>query len=118
MNEPPGESVQQAEPAKSSLLSSAEGRLLLAGVGIAFAYTLWLVVMTVMYPELSQVLIGMTATAVLFGRAAGMAFGYSVGCGHGAVVAVARPRSVRRGHSTAAPDDRRPDRRHVAEGVV
>jgi uncharacterized membrane protein len=69
-------------------LSSAEGRLLLAGVGIASAYTLWLVVMTVVRPEQSQELIGMTATAVLFGRAAGMAFGYSVGCDHETVIVV------------------------------
>lgn len=71
-----------------TLLSSSEGRLLLAGVALAFIYTFWLGVRLLFSPEQSQVLIGMTATQILFGRAAGMAFGYSLGLRHGTVIPV------------------------------
>ena len=71
---------------KVTLLHTPEGRLLLAGIGIAFMYTLWLGVKLLVSPEESQLLIGMTATQVLFGRAAGMAFGYSMGFGHWTVI--------------------------------
>ncbi len=73
---------------KVTLLHTPEGRLLLVGVGIAFMYTFWLGVKLLVSPEVSQLLIGMTATHVLFGRAAGMAFGYSMGFGHSTVIPV------------------------------
>ena len=73
---------------KVTLLYTPEGRLLLAGVGIAFMYTFWLGVKLLVSPEESQLLIGMTATHILFGRAAGMAFGYSMGFGHSTVIPV------------------------------
>lgn len=73
---------------KVTLLRTPEGRLLLAGIGLAFMYTLWLGVKLLVSPEESQLLIGMTATHILFGRAAGMAFGYSMGFGHGTVIPV------------------------------
>ena len=62
-----------------SLLKSSEGRLLLAGVSTAVLFTIWLGVKLFLSPQDSQVYIGMTATHVLFGRAAGIAFGYSLG---------------------------------------
>ena len=62
---------------KVTLLNSSEGRLLLFGVALAFVYTFWLGVKVLLSPEKSQVLIGMTATHIMFGRAAGMAFGFS-----------------------------------------
>ena len=34
-------------------------------------------------PLEAQVVVAMTATHILFGRAAGMSFGYAVGLGHG-----------------------------------
>jgi uncharacterized membrane protein len=61
---------------------------LLAGVGLAFTYTGWLAFRLLWSPEESQVLIGMTATAVVFGRAAGLAFGYSAGLGPATVVLI------------------------------
>jgi uncharacterized membrane protein len=60
------------------LLASPEGQVLLLGAALVFAYTLWLVYKLLWSPAESQALIGMTATAVVFGRAAGLAFGYSV----------------------------------------
>jgi uncharacterized membrane protein len=73
---------------KVTLLHTPEGRLFLFGVGVAFLYTFWLGIKLLVSPEESQVLIGMTATQILFGRAAGMAFGYSMGFGHGMVIPV------------------------------
>lgn len=79
---------QQKPKLKASLLTCAEGRLLLTGVAIAFMYILWLGMKLLFSPEASQVLIGMTATQIMFGRAAGMAFGYSLGLGHSTVITV------------------------------
>ncbi|MBN1360665.1 MAG: small multi-drug export protein [Sedimentisphaerales bacterium] len=60
-----------------SLFSNSEGRVLLLGVALVFAYTLWLGFELLWSPAEAQILIGATATAVVFGRAAGLAFGYS-----------------------------------------
>ncbi len=79
---------QQRDPLKVTLLTSPEGRLLLIGVALAFIYAFWLGVKLLFSPEESQVFVGMTATGIMFGRAAGMAFGYSLGLGHGAVIPI------------------------------
>ncbi len=71
-----------------TLFSSPEGRVLLFGAGLAFLYAFWLGVKLLFSPEESQVLIGMTATGVMFGRAAAMAFGYSLGLKHATVIPV------------------------------
>lgn len=71
-----------------TLLSGPEGRLLLAAVALAFVYTAWLAFKVLTSPEESQILIGMTATTLVFGRAAGLAYGYSVGLGHGMVLPI------------------------------
>ena len=73
---------------KQTLFSSPEGRVLLTGAGLAFLYSFWLGVRLLLAPEESQVLIGMTATAIMFGRAAAMAFGYSLGLKHTTVIPV------------------------------
>ncbi|TNF98961.1 MAG: hypothetical protein EP297_06825, partial [Gammaproteobacteria bacterium] len=64
------------------LLSTPEGGVLLAGLvlsvlGVAGLGFIWL-----FSPTFSQVLVAMTATNVLFGRAAAMSFGYAVGLDH------------------------------------
>jgi len=71
-----------------TLLAGPEGRLLLIAVALAFMYTLWLGYQVLIQPDESQILIGMTATTLVFGRAAAMAYGYSVGLGHAKVVVV------------------------------
>jgi uncharacterized membrane protein len=63
---------------RETLLTSPEGRVLLIGVALAFLYTLWLGFELFNSPERAQILIGMTATDIMFGRAAAMAFGYSL----------------------------------------
>ena len=79
---------EQKNQLKVTLLTSPEGRLLLTGVALAFTCTLWLGVKLLASPQDSQVLVGMTATQILFGRAAGMAFGYSLGLGHKTVIPI------------------------------
>lgn len=71
-----------------ALLASAEGRILLIGVGIALAHAVWLGIELLVSPARAQLLIGMTATELMFGRAAGLAFGYSLGLGLATVIAI------------------------------
>jgi uncharacterized membrane protein len=85
VNESNSERVNQL---KAGFLAIAEGRLLLAGVALALIYTFWLGAKFLMSPDESQILIGMTATEIMFGRAASMAFGYSLGLGHITVIPV------------------------------
>jgi uncharacterized membrane protein len=73
---------------KAGFLAIAEGRLLLAGVALALIYTFWLGIKFLISPDESQILIGMNATEIMFGRAAGMAFGYSQGLEHITVIPV------------------------------
>ncbi len=79
---------EQRNQFKATLLTSSEGRLLLLGVALAFMYTFWLGIKLLFSPEESQVLIGMTATEIMFGRAAAMAFGYSLALGHSTVIPI------------------------------
>ncbi|MHC4499494.1 MAG: hypothetical protein ACYS21_10325, partial [Planctomycetota bacterium] len=73
---------------KVTLLGSSEGRLFLTGIALALAYTLWLSIKVLSPPDDSQILVGMTATGITFGRAASMAFGYSLGLGHKTVIPI------------------------------
>ena len=79
---------QQKKQLKSTLIASSEGCLLLSGIALALIYTFWLGIKLLLSPDDSQVLIGITATAIIFGRAAGLAFGYSIGMGHGTVITI------------------------------
>jgi len=73
---------------RQSLLSSGEGRLLLVGAGAAFLYTLWLGWQMLFVPDRAQIFVGMTAIQILFGRAACMAFGYSLGVDNNTVISI------------------------------
>jgi len=79
---------EQRNQLKVTLLASSEGRLLLIGVTLAFLYTFWLGIKLLLSPDESQVLIGITATELMFGRAAAMAFGYTLGLGHSTVIPI------------------------------
>jgi uncharacterized membrane protein len=79
---------QQKSLMRMNLLTSSEGCLLLIGVSGAFIYTFWLAIELLFSPEQAQVLIGVTSTAIIFGRAAGMAFGYSLGLGPGTIIPI------------------------------
>ena len=80
--------VNKKNQLKETLLTSPEGRILILGVALAFLYTLWLVFKFINSPEEAQILIGMTATDIMFGRAAAMTFGYSLFLGHTLVIKV------------------------------
>ena len=79
---------QQKNQLKATLLTSSEGRLLLIGAALAFIYIFWLGLKLLFSPEESQLLIGMTATEIMFGRAAAMAFGYSLDLRHSTVIPI------------------------------
>ena len=79
---------KQSDLLKGTLLTSSEGRLLLVGAILAFIYIFWLGIKLLFSPEESQLLIGITATGLLFGRATAMAFGYTLGMGHRIVIPI------------------------------
>ena len=59
------------------LLATSEGRILEIGLIIALLFITVLGVGYIYYQEKAHVFIGMSATNILFGRAAGISFGYS-----------------------------------------
>ena len=79
---------EQRNQLKATILTDSEGRLLLIGIAASFIYTAWLLVKLLLAPEDFQLLVGITATGIIFGRAAAMTFGYSLGMGHGTVITV------------------------------
>ncbi len=83
-----GQGSDEKNELKATLLHSPEGRLLLVGVVLALGYTFWLGIMVLISPQDSQILVGITATQIMFGRAASMAFGYSLGMGNRIVIPV------------------------------
>ena len=86
---PPGDTnSQQKNQLKETLLTSPEGRLLLTGVVLALTYTFWLGLKLLFTPDESQLLVAITATQLMFGRAAAMAFGYSLDLGHKTVIPI------------------------------
>ncbi len=87
--QPAGDSSsQQPKRLRATLLASPEGRILLVGATLAFAYIFWLGVKLLLSPDEFQVLTGMTAMNIMFGRAAAMAFGYSLYLGHTKVIPI------------------------------
>jgi uncharacterized membrane protein len=80
--------AEQRRLLKITLLNTSEGSVFLAGVTLSLIYTAWLAAKFVFTPESAQILIGMTAVEVMFGRAAGMAFGYGQKLGHSTVIPI------------------------------
>ena len=69
-----------------TLLASPEGRILVTGIAAAAIYWVWLFVELIASPKEGQLLMTMTVIDTFAGRAAAMAFGYSVGLGKPAVI--------------------------------
>lgn len=61
------------------LILYVEGRIFLCGLGLSFVYLIWLGFVSVFSPELVHIYVSMTATNIIFGRAAGMSLGYTMG---------------------------------------
>jgi len=74
--------------AKAQLFSTAEGRILISGLILGLLYVAALGCSLLISQKTFQVLTAMTATHVLFGRAAAMSFGYTMDLGHATVVPV------------------------------
>jgi uncharacterized membrane protein len=79
---------QQNNRLKSTLMASREGFLLLIGIALTFIYTFWLGIKLLLSPDESQLLIGLTAIELTFGRGLAMTFGYTEGLGHGTVIPI------------------------------
>ena len=79
---------EQRKLLKITLLNSSEGSIFLIGVTLALIYSFWLSVKFIFSAQEAQDLIGLTAVEVMFGRAAGMAFGYSIGLGNRTVIPI------------------------------
>ncbi len=60
----------------------------MVGIALSLAYIFWLAASSILIPEKGQLFIAMTATNIIFGRVAGMSFGYTVGLGNGVVIPV------------------------------
>ncbi|GAK58514.1 hypothetical protein U27_05488 [Candidatus Vecturithrix granuli] len=73
---------------RAILLSSAEGHIFLAGVFLSLLYLLWLTANGLWNPNQAHIFAAMTVTHIVFGRAAGMSFGYAMGFGHYIVVSM------------------------------
>jgi len=65
---------------------SPEGRILLTAIVLLLLYIAAISFCMLFFPTLAQKLIGITASNVLFGRAAGMSLGYAFGFGHAVVI--------------------------------
>ena len=79
---------EQRIPLNITLLNSSEGSIFLVGVTIALIYSFWLSIKFIFSAQMAQDLIGLTAVEIMFGRAAGMAFGYSIGLGSKTVIPI------------------------------
>lgn len=62
--------------------ASYEGRIFFSGLVLSVVYVLFLAISYFVSPQNFQVFTGITVTNILFGRAAGMSFGYALGFGH------------------------------------
>lgn len=60
----------------------------MAGIALALVYISWLAVSSIFIPEKGQLFIAMTAIHILFGRVAGLSFGYTLGLGDRVVIPV------------------------------
>lgn len=74
--------VKITEKGRDIAFSTPEGRILLLGLALSLLYAIFLFASYFISPQNFQVFIGMTATNILFGRAAGMSFGYALDFGH------------------------------------
>jgi len=88
VTESPLELGVQQSTFKITLLSTSEGRIFIVGILISLAYTIWLGSNFLFNPEKAQLLASITAFAILFGRAAGLAMGYTLQFGHRTVIPI------------------------------
>ncbi len=73
---------------REGLLATSEGCILVTGIVIALLSITGLALSWLWSPEKSRVLVAMTATNILFGRAVGLSVGFTADLGHSVVVPV------------------------------
>lgn len=71
---------------RKKLISTEEGGILLMGIALFLLYLTFISIGYIISPRTSNSLVMITVTNVIFGRAAGMSLGYSMGFGHALVV--------------------------------
>ena len=79
---------QQNHQLKSTLLAGPEGCPLVVGIALTLVYSFWLGIKLLLSPDESQLLIGITAIELTFGRGLAMTFGYTEGLGHSTVIPI------------------------------
>ena len=84
----PAEASAAAPEIPIRLYQTGEGRILFSGMALTLLSVAATLATGLWHPEAAQMVVGMTATHVLFGRIAGMTFGYTLGMGHDIVVPV------------------------------
>jgi uncharacterized membrane protein len=81
-------SSRQAWSLRASLVRTPEGRVLLLGIGLTLLFALWIGISPLFTESQPHVLLMMTGTEVILGRAAAMTLGYTNGMSHATVVPV------------------------------
>ncbi len=81
-------SGQPGVPSPLRLLNSREGQILLLGCLVTIAYIFWLGWHALEDAEQFRDLMGITTTHLLFGRAAGLSLGYTLGLNHSSVIVI------------------------------
>ncbi len=91
MNERNTEQSQWQSPLekffRTHLLESPEGHIFLTGLGVGLLYLFWIGMNGFWDVQRLQILVAMTATHVLFGRAAGVSFGLATQLDHLTILA-------------------------------
>lgn len=80
-----GGATERARWWGTGLLKSTEGRILAAGLTVTVVCAVALVALFALEPEVAQIVVAMSATNIVFGRASGLSFGYAAGLGSGFV---------------------------------
>ena len=79
-------SLEESNNLQEGLFATSEGRILITGLTITVLSLIGLGLSCLRSPDKSHFLVAVTATNILFGRAAGMSVGYAAGFGHSVVI--------------------------------
>jgi uncharacterized membrane protein len=83
-----GPKTSHASPLRGLMVGSPEGHVLTIGIAMTLLYILWLAFQLFINPDDFQILLGMTASEVVFGRIACMGIGYSMDISHARVILI------------------------------
>ena len=86
--EQPPKSQNDEQRILVELLNSSEGRIIFAGLIMVFSGITFLTLSWIWAPDMSQILLAMTSTDIVFGWIASMSIGYTMGLRHVEIVPV------------------------------